>query len=101
MQDEMWLANYLLAYDDLLYRAYSDKTSGEQFAADCRALKQGMTSKQLLMASIFESMGTFKILHEEAERWGETRQCRQAAWEIAVEMLQRLEAVPIRGPLPN
>ena len=70
MDDKTWLADYLKDYDDLLYKAYKEQTSSEQFTADCRALKEGMSSKQLVMASIFELMGTFKILQEEAERWG-------------------------------
>ena len=101
MQDEMWLANYLQAYDDLLFRAYRDKIPGDQFTADCRVLKQGLTHPQMIMASIFELAGTFKILHEDAERWGDTRECRQVAWEMVLEMFQRLQAAPIRRPPPN
>lgn len=101
MEDKMWLADYLKAYDELLYRAYKEKVPGEQFAADARELKQGMSSKQLVMASIFELVGTYKILEEEAERWGETRDCRHVAWELTAEMLQRLEAQPIERRLAN
>ena len=101
MQDEMWLSNYLQAYDDLLFRAYRDKIPGDRFTADVRELKEGLTHPQLIMASIFELVGTLKILQEEAERWGETRDCRHAAWEIAAEMLQKLESEPIRRRLPN
>ncbi len=101
MEDKMWLANYLKAYDDLLYRAYKEQVPGDQFAADCRELKQGMSSLQLVMASIFELVGTYKILQEEAERWGETRDCRHVAWQMAAEMLQRLEAEPIKRRMPN
>lgn len=98
---DTWLADYLKTYDDLLYKAYRDQTSGEQFTADFRELKQGMSTPQLVMASIFELMGTYKILREEAERWGDTKACRQIAWEVALEAIQKLEAEPIKRRLAN
>jgi hypothetical protein len=101
MEDKMWLADYLKAYDELLYGAYKEKTPGDQFAADCRELKQGMSSIQVVMASIFELVGTFKILHEEAERWGETRDCRHVAWQKTAEMLRQLEEEQIQRRLAN
>ncbi len=101
MEDKMWLADYLKAYDDLLYRAYKEQTPGDQLNRDCRELKQGMSSSQLVLASIFELVGTYKILHEEAERWGETRDCRHAAWEMTAVMLQKLEDETIRRRMAN
>lgn len=101
MENKLWLADYLKAYDDLLYRAYKEQTPGEKFAEDCRELKQGMSSIQLVMASIFELVGTYKILHDEAERWGETRDCRHAAWAQTAEMLQKLEEDSVKRVLPN
>ena len=98
---ETWLADYLKSYDDLLYRAYRDQTPGDQFAADCRELKQGMSSIQIVMTAIFELMGTYKILQEEAERWGDTKACRQIAWEQALAALQKLEAEPVIHRLTN
>ncbi len=91
MEDKMWLANYLKAYDELLYESHKEKRSGQEFAAGCRELKKEMDSKQLIMTSIFELMGTFKVLHEDATRWGDTMACRQLAWEVALEALVRLE----------
>ncbi len=101
MEDKMWLADYLKAYDELLYRAYKEKRPGDQVARDCRDLKQGMSSSQLVMASIFELVGTYKILHEEAERWGETRDCRHAAWEMTAEMLRKLDGETVRRRMAN
>ena len=101
INSETWLADYLKSYDDLLYKAYRDQTPGDQFAADCRELKQGMSSMQLVMTAIFEMMGTYKILQEEAERWKDTKACRQIAWELALEALQKLEAEPVIHPLAN
>ncbi len=99
--DKMWLAEYLKSYDDLLYKAYKEEIPGEEFKAGCRALKDGMTRMQLVMVGVFEMMSTFKILHEEADRWADSEACRQIAWEIALEALQKLEAEPIAGPLAN
>ena len=101
MEDKMWLADYLKAYDELLHRAYKEQTPGGKFAEDCRELKQGMSSIQLVMTSIFELVGTYKILFEEAERWGETRDCRHAAWARTAEMLQQLEDESVKRTLPN
>lgn len=101
VNDKTWLADYLKSYDDLLYQAYKDQTPGDQFAADCRELKQGMSSIQLVMTAIFELMGTFKILHEEVERWGDTKACRQIAWELALDALQKLETEPVSRRMAN
>ncbi len=101
VNSETWLADYLSSYDELLYKAYRDQTPGDQFAADCRELKQGMSSMQMVMIGIFEMMGTYKILQEDAERWGDTKACRQIAWELALEALQKLESEPIKRRLAN
>ena len=101
INNETWLADYLRSYDELLYRAYREQTPGDKFAADCRELKQGMSSVQLVMTAIFELMGTLKILQEEAERWGDTKACRQIAWQLALETLQKLEAEPVKPRLAN
>ena len=101
VNSETWLADYLKNYDDLLYRAYRDQTPGDKFAADCRELKQGMSSMQMVTIAIFEMMGTYKILLEEAERWGDTKACRQIAWELALEALQKLESEKIKPRMTN
>ncbi len=91
MDDKTWLADYLKAYDELLYESYRERRTGEEFAAGCRELKSEMSSKQLIMASIFELMGTFKVLHDDSKHWGDAKRSRQVAWEVALEALMRLE----------
>ncbi len=97
----MWLAEYLKSYDDLLYKAYKEEIPGEEFKEGCRALKDGMTRMQLVMVGVFEMMSTFKILHEKADRWADSKACRQIAWETALDALQKLEAEPIERPVAN